>query len=443
MKLATKKIISAIDMTSGAKCMLLLALLCAPSCIAQRIPTGAEAFYGNVGDPYTTEGGKASCKKMLNDCGKKLIQGDYCLANDVTAASSLSGECFAFSKGVHLDLKGHTIFGRLYSNEDAQGAHIFNGRISCQVADHGADAGCVTINSSDAPALSEPTELHHLTIHNSAENVVTRAIFVDWSPQSQSPRFGLRIYNTTIVSAPCPLETSCNRTNDVRVQSATLSLEAFHNDWTCSADTNACQGIELFATRNSRIHHNRLDMKEAQMPETGRAIVCDGDRVPGSDQCEVDSNYIIANNNRAIRVRSSTNVHIHHNYIANCSNTTSGCVHVYDQTSVPEDYGELIIEQNTIEMNGGTAVYLRCGKGALIRDNVVKTKPEKELSGSFAFVTSWGEGCTTDATFLRNGTVAVPNIRIVSNPPASARAIVCRSGKVTGSGSLKEKPDCP
>jgi hypothetical protein len=423
--------------------LLLLSFLYGVCCLGQAIPTGTEPYYGNVGDPYATEGGKPSCKKMLDRCGKKLDHGDYCLAKDVTASPDSSGKCFVLSEGVHLDLSGHTIFGRLFSHGDIQGAHIFNGKISCKAADHDADAGCIGINASDAPTLSNPAEFHHLTIHNSAENVVTRTIFVDWSPQKQNAPFGLRIYNTTIVSPPCSIEASCNRTNDVRVQSGTLSLDAFHNDWTCSADTNACQAIELFAMRNSHIHHNRLNMEKTKLPETSRAIVCDGDKVPGSDHCEVDSNYIIANNNRAFRVRSSTNVHFHHNYIADCANTASGCIHLYDQSSTPEDYGKLVIEQNVVEMNGGAAIYLRCGKGALIRDNRVKTVPNGKLSGTFAIVTSWGQGCTTDATFLRNGIVGDPNILVVNNPPATAKATVCRSGKSSGTGAVTELKDCP
>src|SRR5207244_1929645 len=161
-------------------------------------------------------------------------------------------------------------------------------------------------------------------------NAVSRAIFVDWSPPEQASRFGLRIYNTSISTPTCTLEpnTVCTRVNAVRVQSQkALTLEAFQNDWTCSADTNACQGIELFDVGYSRIHHNRITMAANILPETGRAIDCDGNHVPGSRNCEVDFNYIVANNNRAFRVRSSTNAHFHDNYVADCSNVVSGCVH--------------------------------------------------------------------------------------------------------------------
>ena len=103
----------------------------------------------------------------------------------------------------------------------------------------------------------------------------------------------------------------------------------------------------------------------------------------------------------------------------------------------------MVIERNTFEMNGGTAIFMRCGKGAVIRDNIVKGDGSTPVSGLFALVTSWGDGCTTDATFLRNGIAAKPNIKVVSNAPASEAATVCNSGKVTGTGKVTEVNDCP
>ena len=433
---------------------LILRVVLAASCLsfalaAQQLPAAfGNVSYGNTGDPYMTEGSKPSCKKMLNECGKELSGGNYCLAADVSAKPDAGGKCFTFSAGTKLDLQGHTITGRVFSHVDAQGAHIFNGTVTCDYADRNGDAGCVTISASSPPYLDKPAELHHLTIRNMAANAVSRGIFVDWKPREQKARFGVRIYNTTISTPTCMLEpnTVCIRVNAVRVQSekaVALGLEAFNNDWTCSADTNACQGLELFEVGNSHIHHNRITMALNLLPETGRAIDCDGDHIPGSKNCEVDQNYIIANNHRAFRVRSSANAHFHDNYVANCMNTVSGCVYLYDQGSVPEDYGDMRIERNTFEMNGGVALFLRCGKGAVVRDNVIKGSGERDVTGLFANVTSWGEGCTTDATFLRNGIVADPNIKVTSNAPATAAATVCDSGVVQGTGRIVEQKDCP
>ena len=406
----------------------------------------APVSYGNVGDPYASEGGKPSCKKMLNDCGKELSGGNYCLAKDVTAKPDAGGKCFIFSADTKLDLQGHTVTGRIFSHVDVQGAHIFNGTVTCEYSDHNGDAGCVTIEAGSPAYLDKPAELHHLTIHNTAANAVSRGIFVDWKPRAQKARFGVRIYNTSVATPTCTVEpnTVCIRVNDVRVQAdKSLGLEAFNNDWTCSPGTNACQGLELFEVSNSRVHHNRITMAANNVPQSGRAIDCDGDHVPGSDHCEVDNNYILANNHRAFRVRSSANVRFHDNYIANCTNDATGCVYLYDQRSFPEDYGNMILERNTFEMNGGTAFYMRCGRGAVIRDNLVKSSGERDLTGLFAQVTSWGEGCTTDATFLRNGTVAEPNIKVMSNAPPSATATICNSGTAEGTGKINETKDCP
>lgn len=400
--------------------------------------------YGNVGDPYADEGGNPSCHKHLTACGARLSGKDYCVDKDLIAKPDAGGKCFEVSAGTKLDLNGHTIKGRLIARGNAQGAHVFNGAIECDWPDHGSDAGCIMITDSGGP-LDKPAELHHLTVHNVAANSVTRGIFVDWSPSSEKPRFGLRIYNTTIATPPCtkaPL-TVCVRVNNVRVQSQTeLTIEAFQNDWTCSRETNACQGIELFDVINSRIHHNRIDM-ESDMPETGRAIDCDGNRVPGSDHCEVDFNIIIARRNRAFRVRSSANAYFHDNQVGDCTNTASGCIYLYDQRSTPEDYGNMVIERNTFEMNGGTAIFMRCGRGAIIRDNHIVSTGDEPPHGLFALVTSWGEGCTTDAHFLKNDIAGNPNIKVVSNPPASASATVCWSGMVEGTGNITILKDCP
>src|SRR4051794_3289925 len=94
--------------------ILFLGVLSVASSVAQNAPRGDEQ-YGNVGDPYATESGKPSCKKILNECGERLSPGDYCLARDVTAAPNSSGKCFVLSEGVRLDLGGHTVFGRLFS----------------------------------------------------------------------------------------------------------------------------------------------------------------------------------------------------------------------------------------------------------------------------------------------------------------------------------------
>jgi len=142
---------------------------------------------------YTYEGGRPySCKSshIIRHCGELLERGregspsKYCLASDLVPGSGSNVDrCFILPDHVWLDLRGHTIHGRVTTDVrgDPTGIHILDGAIECNFAGSGAavTVGCVGIGDSSARGFGSPDNalvLHHLSIRNTYPSLVKSQI---------------------------------------------------------------------------------------------------------------------------------------------------------------------------------------------------------------------------------------------------------------------------
>lgn len=392
----------------------------------------SDSEYGNMGNPYATEGSiPDAAATVLTTCSGTtplLANKSYRLGQNLTAASA-SDRCLTLNTGVKLDLAGFTITGSLKMNGNPSGLIVFNGTINCAVIDSGNVPGCISLASGNT--ASAQVRLHHLTITNTGEG--TRSIHIDWPMAAKLPFNSLRVYNVT---ATVPSQPTVPRSYAISLQGENQTPEFLNNDLTCTAQASACQGIMCFKTGDCKIHHNRFNMAEntTSAGDKGRAILFDGFTQDG----EAWNNLIFANNNRGVRIRGSYNVRIHNNKFFNIEDSGSGVIHLADPASTDTDNLNALIDDNDFELAGGTAVFIRNGINAVVKNNRFSCAGSFCSASRLAYVRSpLTLGSTQSELTVENN----PNVILFAAPAqnrvdAGGKLTICNSGQASGVGTV-------
>jgi hypothetical protein len=381
------------------------------------ISTNDTLYGANTGDPYADEGGGPNpAATLVSACGTLGI-GSFRLTQSVSAATP-GTTCFVIGGKTILDLNGNTVTGRITSNTTITNESVFNGLVNCNWVDNGGDAGCILFIGE--ANLGNTLRFHHLTVNNAAQ--FGRAIHVDWSPGT-GVNASLSVHNLTIV---VPSQPTVSRSFGVSIISKGNHVEGYSNDLTCVADANACQTIMCFGTTDCKLHHNKMTMQQNITAETGRAMILDG----GVTNGEVWNNNIITNNNRAVRVRDSSNIRIHDNILGPVTAVNTAAIHLADPDAGVNDLN-VTVDNNTITAQGGIVVFIRNGINAFVRNNHVICSG---CSNSFATVRT---GTQTELTLSDNPDILLswPSPQIFVEGP-NGKATICNSGTGFGSGII-------
>ncbi|MEO6119712.1 MAG: putative Ig domain-containing protein, partial [Terriglobales bacterium] len=401
------------------------------------IISSSSANYGNVGDPYATEGGFPDpAATVLSACtGTTALAPNksYRLSQNLNAATP-ADRCFTLSSGIKLDLAGFTVTGSLKLNGNPSGISIFNGTINCSVVDGVTVPGCVSVLSGSTPTVT--ARLHHLTITNTGNG--TRGIHLDWPLTAKQNFTTIRIYNLTVV---VPSQPSVSRSYAISFQGGNQTPEFFSNDLTCTANAAACQGIMCYGTADCKVHHNKVNLDfNTSGADTARGILFDGVGLDG----EAWNNLINAHNNRGVRIRGTTNVRVHDNKFLNVETNGSGVVWLADGASTDTNNLNALVDNNDFEMAGGNVIFIRNGINALVRNNRF-TCLGLCNSSKLAVLRSPGTpGTTFTELTLENNSGVI----LFLSPPqtqvdAGAVVNICNSGQAGGTGSVNPTACAP
>lgn len=397
-----------------------------------------DSNYGNVGNPYVDEGGgPAPGATLIGACGSLAANRTYRVTANLNAATAGTICLTLTGPNIIIDLGGSTITGRISLNANGNGTVIFNGRVNCEWASNGGDAGCIRISSSNS--FVSQVRLHHITVMNGAvtQPTNTRAVHIDWNSSVTANTVSIKVYNMTSVVFT---QTTALRSFNLSIQGVNQFVEAYNNDWTCRADASACQGVMCFGVSDCKFHHNLANMQQNTTGTNARGILFDGNTLNG----EAWNNIVTANNNRAIRVRDSFNVRVHENQIKNITAGQEAALHLADPVSGDNDMNGLA-DLNDFEVVDGTAIFMRSGLNMLVRSNTVSC-PGGTCTGQGHFATvrtPTHPGERTIITFEKNSNVitTLPSPQI--NVDTGAQASVCDSGVAAGLGSIIPVGACP
>lgn len=383
--------------------------------------------YGHVGDPY--EGSAPPAATLISTCQTLAPNVSYRLSRDLNALTA-ADVCLQISgPNTTIDLNGYRIGGRIIAaGSNINGTHIFNGTVECAEASTTGNAGCIWLYGDNRVATNQ-VRLHHLSVRNAA--ACSRAIHVEWTvPGAYAEPFLLRLHNLTTVAASGP---TCSRTYNLSILGSDfLTAQVDHNDLTCPADSGACQGVVFYGTNHNQAHHNRIELMQNSTAETARGVLCDK-----SDYCEVRDNLVIANNNRAFRVRDSTNAWIHNNTVSQITCCGSAAVHLGDPDVGSNDLNA-VVENNYFEVRDGLVVTIRSAYNAWFRGNTIACVG---CSGS-SNLARLRNGLSTSLILENNsGATSLPSPQIFVESATSAS--VCQSGQATGSGTITYPTSCP
>jgi hypothetical protein len=327
---------------------------------------------GNVGDPYQGQG-QPSANATIVGCGALSPSSSgyvYRVTADIGTDATRSCITWSYTQPFVLDLNGHTVTGMISGKMNPYGITIMNGTVNC----NSSSTGCIDVTQGSAPVAYD--KVHHLTLNQAALG----GRCINFNQENQytpvSTRY-LQIYNVQ-GTLPNSLEAT-GRSYLIWVGGAgTVSAEVWNATVSPGANLNAFQGIAMYETQGSYIHNNYIILPhpayDTSAYDTDRGILFDCEGKVGSP-CGSNIaayNVIVADNNRAIRVRAETGDLIHDNSILNCRVAVihEGCIHIGD----PDTYTEATaaeIYNNTIELNDGQGITLGGGSAstANVHDN--------------------------------------------------------------------------
>jgi len=399
---------------------------------------------GNVGDPY--EGGTftPTGKTALSDCLNPMTAStSYYLTGNV--GSDPTAICFGLRNGVTLDLRGFTVTGRIdETGLNANGITIFNGLVNCNKTD--ALHACIKISSGSN--YTAKTRLHHLTPHNSNNpgTLGLAAIHFEWSVLDGA-NTALEIDHIT-----CSVDDAPTSNRSVCINLVTAKKVLFHNnDLTCTANTKACQGIQLTAPAgyvNTGIYNNRgtiiTNTVSGGLPRMFMIGGPDGGSV-GAQGIQVYSNYCTANNGRCFRFRQVNDLLVHDNEVVNCAATMGyGCYHFADPSNGTEYVGDAqaTIYNETISLDtGGVGFWLRDGNGWTVKNSTVTGTHGKLGRLDTPLQAPPGGPVPTSATFC--GITGASGLDTDSTAAASTTVNIFNAGNWSGAGTINVLASCP
>ncbi len=402
-------------------------------------------------------------------CGALNSNTSYIVTADLTSDPQGTQNCLTFfGPATKIDLNGHIITGRINMNGDASGTIIFNGTVNCNRADgdpisgndFGSDIGCVRIQST-ATATAQ-VRIHHLTVHNAggaSGGFGSRGIHVDWGAAMPTTTVSIRIFNITGL---VDHEPGVIRSSNINLTASNNIIEATNNNLTCDVDAAACQGIVCDGTLDCFMHANQLTMNfNTAGGDSARAMVFDV-----TPNGEAWNNTVTVNNNRAVRVRDSTNTNIHDNRFNNITNGGASltsyvaAIHLADP-DFGTDNMNMVVQNNAFQVDNGTAIFVRDGENIEIKNNTVTcvntclgnfgVSRSPQISACPAGTVRPGLICDGSTylsivNFDSNPTVTVlPSPQIFVFPSATVN--VCKSGIATQvippGGTINTNNACP
>jgi len=400
---------------------------------------------GNVGDPYEGGGFDPSGKTVLDACGTLSRNVSYYLTGPLGSNPATICVTLPFGSGpITLDLRGYTVTGRIDGTGiDANGITIFNGAVNCNISP--APTACVKISS--ASAYTAKTRLHHLTPHNSSD-VGPAAIHAEWSGLDGT-NTALEIDHITCSVAPAP---TSNRTICLNVVSGKKVL-IHHNDLTCTANTKACQGLQLIPPQgyvNTEIYNNKGTIETNTVSGGLPRMFCVSGPDSGSTGAQgikVYNNYCEANNGRCFRFRQVNDLLVHDNEVVNCADTATmgyGCYHFADPsggTSYVGDAQANIYNETVALDTGGVAFWLRDGNGWTVKNSTVTGTHGKLGQLDTPLQAPPGGPVPTSATFC--GISGASGLDTDSTAAASTTVNTFNAGNWSGAGTINVLAGCP
>jgi hypothetical protein len=419
---------------------------------------------GSVGDPYEGQGQPSANAKVFG-CGALSPSSSgyvYRVTADIGTDATHACLTWSYTQPFVLDLNGHTVTGMISGKMNPYGITIMNGTIKC----NSNSTGCIDVQHDAAPAAYD--KFHHLTLNQAALggrciNFNQNAIY-----NPVSTRY-VQIYNVqgTLPNA----NEGGSRAYLIWVNGAnTVPAEVWNATVSPGANLNTFQGIAFYAMPGGYAHNNYIVLPHPSynlgLYDTDRAILFDCEGKVGSP-CGSNIaayNQIVADQNRAFRVRSETGDVIHGNLIQNCrlNLPAEACIHIGD-TDTQGEATSAEIYGNTIEMNDGAGIELGGDSSgtANVHDNTVTCYlGDCSRAGWFAFTSLW-ETAFPHPTAA--GTLTVKNTTFPSNwgsrnavmscgPPGNpaytcgvsddtASVIYCNTGTVVGNGTVTQS--CP
>ena len=420
---------------------------------------------GNVGDPYQGQG-QPSANATIIGCGALSPSSSgyvYRVTADIGTDVTHACLTWSYTQPFVLDLNGHTVTGMISGKMNPYGITIMNGTVNC----NSSSTGCIDVTQGSSPAAYD--RIHHLTLNQAATN----ARCINFNQENQytpvSTRY-VQIYNVQ-GTLPNSLEAT-GRSYLIWVGGAgTVPAEVWNATFSPGANLNSFQGIAMYNTRGSYVHNNYIVLPHPAynlgLYDTDRGILFDCEGKVGSP-CGSNIaayNVIVADNNRAIRVRAETGDIIHDNVILNCRmNDAAGCIQIGD-TDVYTEASAAEIYSNTLELNDGIGIVLGGSsyETANVHDNSVTC-----YQGNCSSVTLFASTLCTEPSYPRPiaaGRLTVKNTTFPSNwggrnaviscgPPGNsaytcgdptsvdtASVISCNTGTVVGNGTMAQS--CP
>jgi hypothetical protein len=381
-----------------------------------------------VGDPY--EGGTANTSAIpVTACMTLSSNANYRLLNNIGTDPTTT--CLKITgTNTVLDLGGYSVTGRIngLGYPDINGVVIFNGRVTCNFADNQGDVGCVILTSGSS--FIKPARLHHLTVMNTNTSTTMggRSIHIEWSfRQMSTDPAAILLDHLTTDTANAGGSRNFN-ISVVASTNASLSYNSAH----CPANSYACQAMMCYNTTFCSMHNNQIVMDQNASGETARGLLFD--QVQGGNAY---NNVVVANNNRALRIRDSHNVHAHDNTFKNitaglsASTAQIAAIHLADPDSGFNSAMNVEIDHNNLEMNGGAAIMTRGGDGMIFHDNTFTSIG----GGSLAHVRSWSAG-VSQITLKNNPSAATVLPAAQTTLETGTAATLCNSGTTSGAGSV-------
>ena len=382
-------------------------------------------------------------RSAVDEC-KTLQAGVYELRRNI--GSDESSVCLRLASGhVDLDLGGHTVRGRIVGKAiDLNGIEIAHGTLECNFADTDTDHGCLQLTGEQA--AKTPLRVHDLTLRqlSNTGTGAARALHIDWSARTSGlPVTEPAVQITSVTASVGP--SKGDRSPILNVQGSAITVEAAHNVLTCPTGSNACQGIVCYGVHACWVHANRIVLEPNPMiDETARAILFDQVKDRPDAFGEAWNNDVVANEGRAVRVRSSYNVWVHDNSVEPIANPAPNphyiaAIHLGDPDSGTDDLKDTRVFRNFFQLGrGGTVIFARNTRDVLVENNVVLCSGCADAT--FAAVRNPLNPGEVSGLTLRNNIGR--GIALSTWVEQSATLRICNSGATTGEGKVERSPDC-
>jgi hypothetical protein len=233
------------------------------------------------------------------------------------------------------------------------------------------------------------------------------------------------------ITANVPKQPDVSRSFALSIIATNHVVEVSDNHLTCESGAAACQAVMCYRTADCKMHHNFVEMNTNTTKADGRALLFDR-----AENGEAWNNTILVNNNRAVRVRDSFHVRIHDNQFRQIAANGAAAVHLADPDAGTNDL-DVLVDGNTFEVIDGTAIFIRNGVNATVRNNTISCADGcSRLGRLFSIRSPIGAGNRTEITIENNPTAALNP----ASPPIAvglgARVNSCNSGSATGKGEI-------